>query len=99
LERDFAEYAKRAEKSRQGLRALLLTSLARPLLSRGAKAASEFLFSTEDGGFNERIARLQERAEREAARLRERTSDDVPPPATSDTERPTTVDREPPAGI
>lgn len=95
LERDFADYAKRAEKSRQGLRALLVTSLARPLLSRGAKAASEFLFSTEDGGFNERIARLQERAEREAARLRERATDAAPPAG----ERPTTLDREPPAGI
>ena len=38
LERDFADYAKRSEKERQGLASILLLAVARPLLGRGVFA-------------------------------------------------------------
>lgn len=70
LERDFADYAKRSEKVRQGLATILLLAVARPLLGRGAKAAGEILFTPDHAGFSERLAQVRDRAEREVARRR-----------------------------
>lgn len=70
LERDFADYAKRSEKERQGLATILLLAVARPLLGRGAKAAGEILFTPDHAGFSERLAQVRDRAEREVARRR-----------------------------
>lgn len=69
LERDFATYAERAKKEHRGLLSVLLLAVARPLLGRGAKAASEILFTPDHAGFTERLAQVRERAEREMARL------------------------------
>jgi len=70
LERDFATYAKRSEKERQGLASILLLAVARPLLGRGAKAAGEILFTPDHAGFSERLAQVRDRAEHEVARRR-----------------------------
>ena len=64
LERDFADYVKKAAKSRNQLRTVLALSVARPLLSSGAKAAAGWLFSSgEQEGFDERLAKIRERLE------------------------------------
>ena len=50
LERDFAAYAKEAEKDR-GITPLLSTTVAKPLLTRAGRAAAEWFFRTDDEGF------------------------------------------------
>ncbi len=65
IERDFARYAKQAARDRSGTRNLLLLSVARPLLSRGAKKASEWLISTDQEGFTDRLNDIRARAERQ----------------------------------
>ncbi|MEO6208062.1 MAG: hypothetical protein ABIP77_08935 [Candidatus Limnocylindrales bacterium] len=79
LERDFASYAKRSEKERQGLASILLLAVVRPLLGRGAKAAGEILFTPDHAGFAERLAQVRDRAEHEVARRRtdDRAEDDA----------------------
>jgi hypothetical protein len=62
LERDFATYAKQAQRDRNGLRTLLLLTVARPLLSSGTKAISSWLFRTDDEGFQARLKEIRERA-------------------------------------
>jgi hypothetical protein len=62
LERDFADYAKKSQKERQGLKSVLLLAVARPLLGRGAKAAGDLLFSPDPEGFSARLAKVRERA-------------------------------------
>jgi len=69
LERDFAAYAKEAEKDR-GVGALA-TAAARPLLMRGARAAAEWFFRTDDDGFQARLAEVRERARDEVAKRRD----------------------------
>ena len=64
IERDFADYAKKAAKSRNNLRTVLALSVARPLLFGGSKAASRWLFSSGDQeGFDERLAKVRGRLE------------------------------------
>jgi hypothetical protein len=67
LERDFAEYAKRAEKDRVVVPALLLTTVARPILSRAVKSATEWLFRTDDEGFQAHLGQVRDRTRRQAA--------------------------------
>ena len=69
LERDFATYARAASRERD-LAGLLTTSIARPLLSRGAKAAAEWIFRTDQEGFQAKLAEVRARAEGAAARRR-----------------------------
>jgi hypothetical protein len=88
LERDFAEYAKRSHKDRQAVPRMLLLALARPMLSRGAKAAAEFLLSSKDEGMTTRLADFRERAQAQVAKRRGATA--TPPPE---------GDAEPPTGI
>ena len=66
LERDFATYAKQRQKDRSGLRTLLILSVARPLLSGAAKFAAGRLFSTDDDGFQTRLAQIRDRAKRQS---------------------------------
>jgi hypothetical protein len=68
LERDFAAYAKEAEKDR-GIGALA-TAAARPLVLRGARAAAEWLFRADEDGFQARLAEVRERARDEVAKRR-----------------------------
>ena len=62
LERDFAEYAKKSQKEREGVKSLLLMAVARPLLARGAKAAGDLLLTPDPEGFSRRLAQVRERA-------------------------------------
>jgi hypothetical protein len=68
LERDFAAYAREAEKDR-GVGALAAAA-ARPLLMRGARAAAEWFFRTDEEGFQARLAEVRERARDEVAKRR-----------------------------
>jgi len=63
LERDFADYAKKASKDRRGLRTLLLLSVARPVLTHGSKTAARWLFSSDEVGFGERLEQVRNRIE------------------------------------
>lgn len=70
LERDFAAYAKEAEKDR-GITPLLSTTIAKPLLSRAGKAAAEWFFRTDDEGFQARLSEVKERAKDEVEKRRD----------------------------
>ncbi len=68
IERDFAAYAKEAEKNR-GVGSLAATA-ARPILMRGAKAAAEWFLRPDDDGFQARLAEVRERAKDEVEKRR-----------------------------
>ena len=68
IERDFAAYAKEAEKDR-GIGALA-TAAARPLVLRGARAAAEWFLRPDEEGFQARLAEVRERARDEVAKRR-----------------------------
>jgi hypothetical protein len=70
LERDFAGYAKQANKERPGMSAVLASTVARPLLNRAVKAAGEWFFRTDDEGFAARLAEVRERTAREIGKRR-----------------------------
>ena len=69
LERDFAAYAKEAEKDR-GIAPLLSTTVAKPLLTRAGRAAAEWFFRTDEEGFQARLAEVRDRAKDEVAKRR-----------------------------
>ena len=69
LERDFAAYAKEAEKDR-GIAPLLSTTVAKPLLTRAGRAAAEWFFRTDEEGFQARRAEVRDRAKDEVAKRR-----------------------------
>ena len=64
LERDFATYAKQAQRDRARLRTLLLLTVARPILDGAAKAGVRWLFRTDDEGFQARLQQIRDRAAR-----------------------------------
>ena len=68
IERDFASYAKEAEKDR-GVGAIA-SAAARPLVMRGAKAAAEWFFRPDEDGFQARLAEVRGRAKDEVAKRR-----------------------------
>jgi hypothetical protein len=82
LERDFADYAAKAQKERARWRTLLFVSIARPLIVRGSKAAVDWVFRADDDGFQARLAQIRGRTAAQA----DRTADageplaDVPAP-------------------
>ena len=63
LERDFAAYAKQAQRDRSRTRTLLLLTVGRPLLAGASKAAVKWLFSGDDKSFQERLAQVRARAQ------------------------------------
>jgi hypothetical protein len=65
IERDFAGYAKQQKRDRAGLRRQLLLTVGAPLLTRGSKAAADWLFKPSDETFAQRLAEIRERTERE----------------------------------
>ncbi len=71
LERDFADYAKKAHKEREGLKSILLLSVARPLLGRTAKAIGDALFSPDSEGVPARLNEARERAGQGVGRARD----------------------------
>jgi hypothetical protein len=83
LERDFAAYAKQASRDRARLRTLLVLTVARPLLSAGTKAATSWLFRTDDEGFQARLAQIRARAAAQRGDSAEAEPDDsdAPPAA------------------
>ena len=68
IERDFAAYAKEAEKDR-GIGAIA-TAAARPLMLRGARAAAEWFLRPDEEGFQARLAEVRDRARDEVAKRR-----------------------------
>jgi hypothetical protein len=85
IERDFADYAKKAARDRRGTRNLLFLTVARPLLARGARLAGEWLVSADETSFSDRLTEIRGRAgrqldERDRARSgRGKGSDEEPP--------------------
>ncbi len=69
LERDFADYVKRASKDRAGLQKSIAMMAAKPLLSGGAKAASSWLFRNDEEGFQDRLAQVRERMQRRTSEM------------------------------
>jgi hypothetical protein len=65
LERDFAAYAKQASRDRARTRTLLLLTVARPILSAATKAATGWVFRTDNEGFQARLAQIRERTRRQ----------------------------------
>ena len=70
LERDFADYAKRSQKEKQGLKSILLLAVVRPLVGRGARAAGDLLFTPTPGGLSGRLEAMRERVAGEAGQAR-----------------------------
>ena len=68
IERDFAAYAKEAEKDR-GVGAIA-GAAARPLMIRGAKAAAEWFLRPDEDGFQARLSEVRERAKGEVEKRR-----------------------------
>ena len=64
LERDFALYAKQAEKQRLSLKTVLTVAVARPILLAVSKRAVTTLFAPQQGDFAARLAEVRARAER-----------------------------------
>ena len=98
LERDFAAYVKEKQKDRRGMVGILLLGLIRPMISRGARRAGEFLMSPSPEGYPTRLDEIRARAgataddaRASAERAADRAKDAV------DRKRPTTD--EPPTGV
>jgi hypothetical protein len=89
LERDFADYARRAAKNRSNIRNLLAIALVRPIVLAASKATARWLFSTEDdASFADRIAHIKGRID-EATNGRAKGGSPSPgSPATSPTGSP-----------
>ncbi|TFG69239.1 MAG: hypothetical protein E4H24_01195 [Thermomicrobiales bacterium] len=83
LERDFARYAKQAARDRSGLRNLLMVSVAKPLLGRGARYGADWLFSTDDKGFQAQLEQVRQRAGQQAEAAHA-AKDDPPAPSAKD---------------
>ena len=64
LERDFADYAKQARKEREGVKTALLMAAVRPLLSKGARAASDAFLTPDGPSFKARLEQVRDRLER-----------------------------------
>ena len=71
LERDFADYAKKHHKEREGLKGILLLAVVRPLLGRAAKSVGDALFSPDSEGVSARLKEVRERAGQGVDRARE----------------------------
>lgn len=70
IERDFAEYAKQSAKENPAVTTMLATSIAKPLIRRGIKAAGDWFLRTDDEGFSARLAEVRERATAEVGKRR-----------------------------
>ena len=87
LERDFADYAQKAQKERHQRRNLLLFAVVQPLAIRGAKAAADFLFAPDPRSFQERLDAMRHQIDRGRAgvlgapEVESPRSDDLPPTA------------------
>ena len=71
LERDFADYAKKHHKEREGLKGIVLLAVIRPLLGRAAKSLGNALFSPDSEGVAARLKEVRERAGQGVDRARD----------------------------
>ncbi len=71
LERDFADYAKKHHKEREGLKGIVLLAVVRPLLGRAAKSLGDALFSPDSEGVAARLKEVRERAGQGVDRARD----------------------------
>ena len=79
IERDFAEYARQSAKENPPVTRLIATSIGKPLIQRGIKAAGEWFLRTDDEGFSARLAEVRGRAAEEVARRRKPAADPSAP--------------------
>jgi hypothetical protein len=79
LERDFAAYAREAAKQNPPVTALIATTVGRPLLQRGLKAAGAWFLRADEDGFQARLTEIKGRARDEVARRRPADSKDSTP--------------------
>ena len=70
IERDFAAYAKEAAKQNPPITAMIATTVGRPLLQRGLKAAGAWFLRADEDGFQARLAEVRARAREEVAKRR-----------------------------
>lgn len=76
LERDFADYAKKSQARRDGLRTIILLSALRPLLKNVVERGVSFLVNPDKEGFSARLEEVRERLDRERA---DRAGETPPP--------------------
>ena len=81
LERDFADYAQKAQKERHQRRNLIVLALVQPIAVRGAKALADFIFAPEPGRFQERLDALRQQLDRGADDAAADGTDELPPTA------------------
>jgi hypothetical protein len=81
LERDFADYAQKAQKERHQRRNLIVLALVQPIAVRGAKALADFIFAPEPGRFQERLDALRQQLDRGADDAAADGTDEFPPTA------------------
>ena len=74
LERDFATYAKQAAHERGRTRNVLLLVVARPLLARGGKMATDWLLGVDERGLVDRLQQVRDRTERQLDRRDPKTA-------------------------
>ena len=68
IERDFAAYAAETAKKNPPVPTMIATSIGRPLLQRGLKAAGEWFLRSDDEGFQARLAEVRSRTRDEATK-------------------------------
>ena len=66
LERDFADYAKKAEKDKKPILSVLALALLRPLVTRGARAVAESLMAPAADGQGSRLDQVRTAAQQRA---------------------------------
>jgi len=81
LERDFADYVKKAAKSRSNIKNLLALAVVQPMLFGASRATARWLLSPDDeASFAERLAKIKGRVD-EATRVRANGGSSVTPGA------------------
>jgi len=86
LERDFADYVKKAAKSRSGLKTFVMLSVVQPLAVSGSKAAARWLFSAEEKSFDARLSEVRGRLDKVVGQRAEGQATEAPvkPPTSAD---------------
>ncbi len=83
LERDFADYAKRAQKERPSLQSTVRSSMLKPLMARASKAAADALLSADPEDIARRLGELRERGSRADPKAAVRPDSSIKPPSRS----------------
>ena len=94
LERDFADYAKKAEATRKPILSLMALALVRPLVTRGARRVIESLVAPTPEGSGSRLEQVRSAAQQSAGAARDRVARaraSEPKPGTAADEEPTGI--------